>query len=150
MGERFSKDYIEILLFNKLWWIFFGTNCFYVNNYIREYLLLSLSRIICASCILKSLIGIINKTVILIYIYVKTLGYHAHNFKPITKESLVVQQALVVSQLIDSMSFIKIYTTLHCFKLSVLHYFSFINVSWMLVENWILNVLQVRIWHFVI
>ena len=41
----------------------------------------------------------------------------------------MVQQALVVSQLIDSMSFIKIYTTLHCFKLSALHYFSSINVS---------------------
>ena len=40
----------------------------------------------------------------------------------------MVQQALVVSQLIDSMSFIKIYTTLHCFKLSALHYFSSINV----------------------
>ena len=41
----------------------------------------------------------------------------------------MVQQALVVSQLIDSMSFIKIYTTPHCFKLSALHYFSSINVS---------------------
>ena len=73
---------------------------------------MTLSRIICASCILKSSTGITNKTFFLIYIYIyiwqevriweDSWVPWLDNFKPIAKDSLVVQQPLVVSQLIDA------------------------------------------------